>query len=55
MVTNEDPLVTVEVKSNFPKNAKGFKVCYPSEHQRYYKLYVEPGQRKVIIIQNAIP
>ena len=43
MIQNDDQYTTIEVKSNFGKNAKGFKVCYPSENTKKYKLLVEPG------------
>jgi len=55
MVVNNDPCTSIEVKSDFPKNIKDFKVCYPSDNSKSFKLTVEPGQRKVVIIQNSLP
>ena len=55
MVTNDDESSFVEVSSNFSRNQKGYKVCYPPENPKQYKAMVEPNSRMVIIVQNSIP
>ena len=57
MVHNNDPCASIEVKSDFPKKSKDlkdFKVMYPTEHTKSFKLLVEPGQKKVAIIKNKV-
>ena len=52
MIRNDDDQAQVEVTSTFNRNQKGYKILYPPENSKNYKLFVEPDTEKVILIQN---